>query len=272
MRTVTAKTPDGLNIAVQQWGNREGSEILFVHGFSQCHLSWRKQVLSDLAQSFHMVTYDLRGHGQSDKPLDAVFYTESQRWADEVMAVIAATGLRRPVLVGWSYGGRIVTDYLMKYGDDGIAGVEYVSAMTNRELNADSPAMKVMAGMASDDLITNLESTRALLRLCFAHPPTQDELETMLGFTMITPAKIRGYMRSRATPYEATLKGLQVPVLVTHGEEDQVCLVGVGRYTLKTVPTAKGSFYPGIGHSPCWEDPERFNKELSEFVKLANAR
>ncbi len=272
MRTVTVTTPDGVNVAVQEWGNRDGPDILFIHGFSQSHLSWTKQVSSDLAQTFHMVTYDLRGHGQSDKPLDAVFYTESDRWADEVRAVMEATGLRRPVLVGWSYGGRIVTDYLMKYGDGGIAGVEYVSAMTNRELNADSPALKVMAGMASESLTTNLESTRALLRLCFNRPPTQDEFETMVGFNMMTPAKVRGYMRSRPTPYEATLKRLQVPVLVTHGEEDKVCLAAVGRYTLKTVPGAKGSFYPGIGHSPSWEDPERFNEELTEFVKLANSR
>lgn len=272
MRTVTVKTPDGVNVAVQEWGNRDGPDILFIHGFSQSHVSWTKQVLSDLANTFHMVTYDLRGHGQSDKPLDAAFYTESHRWADEVMAVMEATSLRRPVLVGWSYGGRIVSDYLMKYGDAGIAGVEYVSANTNRELNAGSPALKVQAGMASESLITNLESTRAFVRLCFARPPTQDEFETMIGFNMMTPAKVRGYMGGRATPYEEILKRLQVPVLVTHGEEDKVVLIAVGRYTLKTVPCAKGSFYPGIGHSPFWEDTERFNKELTEFVKLANPR
>ena len=272
MRTVTVTTPDRVNVAVQEWGNRDGPDILFIHGFSQSHVSWTKQVLSNLANTFHMVTYDIRGHGQSDKPLDAVFYTESHRWADEVMAVMEATGLRRPVLVGWSYGGRIVSDYLMKYGDESIAGVEYVSANTNRELNAGAPALKVMAGMASDILTTNLENTRAFLRLCFARPPTQDEFETMVGFNMMTPAKVRGYMGSRATLYEATLKRLQVPVLVTHGEEDKVVLAAVGRYTLNTVPGAKGSFYPGIGHSPFWEDTERFNEELTAFVKLANPR
>jgi len=87
---------------------------------------------------------------------------------------------------------------------------------------------------------------------------------------MLTPSRIRGYMGNRATPYEATLKQLRVPVLVTHGEEDKVVLPAVGRYTLKTVPGAKGSFYPGIGHSPFWEDAKRFNKELTEFVKFVN--
>jgi pimeloyl-ACP methyl ester carboxylesterase len=132
--------------------------------------------------------------------------------------------------------------------------------------------LKVIAGMASESLTTNLESTRAFLRLCFARPPTQDEFETMVGFNMMTPAKVRGYMGRRATPYEATLTRLKIPVLVTHGEEDKVVLAAVGRYTLKTVPGAKGSFYLGIGHSPFWEDPERFNEELTEFVTLANPR
>jgi non-heme chloroperoxidase len=209
LRTLTIKTPDGVNVVVQKWGICEGPAILFVHGFSQSHLSWTKQVSSDLAHTFYMVTYDLRGHGQSDKPLEAVFYTESPRWADEVQAVMEGTGLRRPVLVGWSYGGRIVTDYLMKYGDKGVAGVAYVSANTNRDLNASSPALTVQAGMASDRLTTNLESTRAFVRLCFGRPPTQDEFETVVGFNMLTPAQVRGYMGSRATPYEATLKGLR---------------------------------------------------------------
>ena len=266
------KTPDKLNVAVQEWGDPKGPDILFVHGFSQSHLSWSKQVLSDLARTFHMVTYDLRGHGQSDKPLDAIFYIESHRWADELMAVMEATGVCRPVLVGWSYGGRIVSDYLMKYGDEAIAGVAYVGAMTNRELNQGSPALNVQAGMASDSLATNLKSTRAFLRLCFSCPPAADEFENMVRFNMMTPAKVRGYMANRATPYEATLKRLKIPVLVTHGEEDKVVLAAVGQYTLRTVPGAKGSFYSSIGHSPFWEDAERFNKELKELVESASVR
>ena len=272
LNTLTVKTPDGLKVNAQQWGRYDGPGILFIHGFSQSHLSWTKQVLSDLANIFHMVTYDLRGHGASDKPLEARFYNESPRWADEVAAVMDATGLYRPVLVGWSYGGRIVSDYLMKYGDDVIAGVEYVCANTNRDLNAGSPAFKVMAGMASKTFETNLQNTRAFVRLCFARPPTQDEFERIVEFNMQTPAEVRAYMAGRATPYEPTLKRLRVPVLVTHGEEDQIVLPPVGRYTLETVPEAKGSFYAGVGHSPFWEETERFNAELAEFVTLANGR
>ena len=77
-----------------------------------------------------MVTYDLRGHGDSDKPLDAAFYRESSRWAQELDSVIAGAHLQRPALVGWSYGGRVICDYLLSYGDDSIAGINFVGATT----------------------------------------------------------------------------------------------------------------------------------------------
>src|SRR5215217_1032079 len=94
--------------SAQDWGNPNGPEIIFIHGFSQSHLSWIKQVTSELANEFHMVTYDLRGHGNSDKPFEAERYRDSKTWGDELQAVMDATGLKRPVLVGWSYGGRIM--------------------------------------------------------------------------------------------------------------------------------------------------------------------
>ena len=67
-KPISVKTPDGLTISAQEWGNPAGPEILFIHGFSQSHLSWIRQVNSDLAKEFRIVTYDLRGHGNSDKP------------------------------------------------------------------------------------------------------------------------------------------------------------------------------------------------------------
>jgi pimeloyl-ACP methyl ester carboxylesterase len=105
-RNVAVTTPDGVRISAQEWGNPQGPEILLIHGFSQSHLSWLRQVRSDLAREFRMVTYDARGHGYSDKPAAPEYYKEARRWADEVQAVIDQVGLRKPVLVGWSYGGR----------------------------------------------------------------------------------------------------------------------------------------------------------------------
>jgi non-heme chloroperoxidase len=96
-----------------------------VHGWSQCDLCWSGQVDSQLAASFRMVTFDNRGHGMSDKPL-LPGYADERLWADDLAAVIDQTRLERPVLVAWSYGGLIVTDYARAHDDAGIAGINLV--------------------------------------------------------------------------------------------------------------------------------------------------
>ena len=87
-----------------------------------------RQVDSDLAKEFHIITYDLRGHGNSDKPLDPSRYQDSKAWGDEVQAVIDAAGLKRPVLVGWSYAGRVISDYVATHGAGKLAGINFVDA------------------------------------------------------------------------------------------------------------------------------------------------
>src|SRR5947209_11628864 len=72
------------------------------------------------------VSFDNRGHGMSDKPLNPDAYAEGRLWADDLAVVIETTRLERPVLVASSYGGYIVTDYLRAYGQADIAGINLV--------------------------------------------------------------------------------------------------------------------------------------------------
>ena len=58
----------GLRLHVREWGDREGPPILLIHGWSQSQLCWARQVAGGLAEDFHLVTFDLRGHGMSEKP------------------------------------------------------------------------------------------------------------------------------------------------------------------------------------------------------------
>src|SRR5262245_48763862 len=163
-KAVSVKTPDGLTISAQDWGNPNGPEILFIHGFSQSHLSWIKQVTSsDLAKEFHMVTYDLSGHGNSDKPFEPERYKTSKYWGDEVQAVMDATGLKRPVLVGWSYGGRVMADYLTTHGTAKLAGLNYVDAGQKSDPSFFGPNLRNLPLMASEDLATNIAATQAFL-------------------------------------------------------------------------------------------------------------
>src|SRR5437588_10892550 len=92
-KSISVKTPDGLTISAQEWGNPQGPEILLIHGFSQSHMSWMRQVNSDLAKEFRIITYDLRVHGKSDKPDDKTRYHDNKAWADAGKAIQHAVGL-----------------------------------------------------------------------------------------------------------------------------------------------------------------------------------
>jgi pimeloyl-ACP methyl ester carboxylesterase len=270
-KPLVVRTPDGVRIAAQEWGNPAGSEILFIHGFSQASMSWQRQVESDLATEFRLVTYDLRGHGNSDKSLEPEKYKESKAWADEVQAIIDAANFNRPVLVGWSYRGHVIADYLKVHGAAGLAGLNIVDAVvTKSDPSFYGDGLTVQPLMSSEDLAINIAATRTFLRNCFEKQPSQDDFEMMLAFNMMVPPKVRANMGGRTLSMDETLKALKLPVLVTHGATDKLALVAAAIHTAAIIPGAKLSVYDGVGHAPFWEDTARFNAELSAFVRAAN--
>jgi non-heme chloroperoxidase len=268
-KPIVVKTPDGLTISAQEWGNPAGAEILFIHGFSQSHLSWMRQVDSDLAREFRIITYDLRGHGNSDKPLEAARYRDSRAWGDEVQAVIDAAGLKRPVVVGWSYAGRVISDYLATHGAGQLAGINFVDAPIKADPALIGDNLKNLPLMASEDLITNIAATRAFLHGCFSKQPGADDYKTMLAFNMMVLPKVRAGLSGRPLDATEMMSILKLPVLVTHGAEDRNARLGAGQYTASVIPGARLSVYEGIGHSPFYEDAPRFNSELAAFVRAA---
>lgn len=266
------QTPDGVLLSAQEWGNPGGPELVFIHGFSQSHLSWSRQFGSELTKSLRIITYDIRGHGGSDKPLDQLYYRDHRRWADELKAVMDVAKLTKPVLVGWSFGGRIIAEYLMEYGDKNIAGINFVGAFTKVERDILGPATPAVLKMASENLSENIANTLAFLKFCTAKNLPPEEIQVMLAYNMVVPAQIRGHLLGRPAPYEDALKRITVPVLVSHGTEDNVALIPMADYTASVVSHAQLSIYEGIGHMPFWEATARYNRELGEFVTKANNR
>jgi non-heme chloroperoxidase len=211
----------------------------------------------------------LRGHGNSDKPLDPARYRDSSAWGDEVQAVMDAAGLKHPVLVGWSYAGRVISDYLATHGADKLAGINFVDAPIKADPALIGDNLKNMPLMASEDLATNIAATRTFVHGCFSRQPTADDFETMLAFNMMVPPKVRAGLSGRPLDATETMSKLKLPVLVTHGAEDRNAKVGAGKYTASVIPGAKLSIYDGIGHAPFYEDAPRFNAELAAFVRAA---
>ncbi len=259
--------PDGVKISVQEWGAEQGPELLFIHGFSLTHLCWRDQLCSELTERHRVITYDLRGHGGSDKPLDPRYYREPQRWADELKCVMAACGLKRPVLVAWSYGGRIVADYLAQFGDGDLGGINLVSVKANADPQFSRPVMAShQRTMASGDLETMIRGSIAFVEGCARHwePST---LKLFLAMCMLTPAEVRAAMLDRPLHLEDYLRTIQVPVLFTHGMHDSIAPPEAARYAHSVTPNSHISIFESAGHAPFVEDATRFNAELAAFVR-----
>jgi non-heme chloroperoxidase len=267
----------GVRLNVVETGNPAGRAVLFIHGWSQSHASWSRQLGSELLRErFRLVALDLRGHGDSDKPDDA--YGDSVLWADDVARTIGALDLRAPVLVGWSYGGFVINDYLRVHGDAAISGINYVAAATDmgidvgyrqrtdgwegvlRPPNAKEP--HAFSPLAEDAAA----AMRIFVRNCFATPlPHVDEL-MMLGINLRVPPRVRQALFSRTISNDDVLAAVRVPVLVTHGEQDRIVDCSTAQHIADTVPGAQLSLYPGIGHAPFWEDSGRFERELAALV------
>ena len=267
-------TPDGLTLAAQAQGDPASPEILLVHGLGQSRLSWTRQLHDPSLAGYRLVSFDLRGHGDSDKPADEAAYADGARWADDVAAVIAAAGLRRPVLVGWSLGGFVLLHYLRRHGGKRVAGVNLVDAVTR----FDPGLLSDLAGdyakrLGSEDLAVRSEAIAGFLQACFATPPPRAELDQMLVFNGMVPRALqRGILKMSDAGLDEAIMRLDAPLLVTFGEKDQMMHLPMAERVHRLNPRAELSVYPEAGHSPFYEDPRRFNRELAALVERAVPR
>jgi non-heme chloroperoxidase len=262
------RSSDGLILAGYESGNPLGPEILFIHGFSQCSLAWENQFSSSaLTRDFRLIAFDIRGHGASEKPTRLSRYADDMLFANDVHYAMEAFNLKRPVLVGWSYAGRIVSDYVTAHGTGRIAGINYVCARTNNDAAFDGPGTELLGDMTGSDLDANIKATRGFIRACYEKQPSPEDFKTVFDYNMLVPPSIRGAHLSRPASDGSILAKLDVPVLVTQGSEDKLVLRGLGEFTAAVVPGARLSMYEAIGHSPFAEDAPRFNHELMEFVR-----
>ncbi len=264
--------PDGVAVAVGEWGNPAGPEILFIHGLAQSTLSFNRQIASALARDFRIVAYDLRGHGLSDKPLDPACYQDGRRWADEVQAVIAAKRLQRPVLVGWSLGGRVLRQYLMTYGDRQLSGVNILAARPFEVDRVVGPGSRAMAADGRRDLAGRIDTAVKFLRACYEKQPGEQDFVTAVAYNMMIPFEVRdaiGGWRTDPDDVRDAFAKVRVPTLVTHGRRDQLILPQAAEMSAAAIPGARISWYDDCGHSPFYEDAPRYNRELAEFAAAA---
>jgi pimeloyl-ACP methyl ester carboxylesterase len=182
---------------------------------------------------------------------------------------MAAKGLKRPVLVGWSMGGRVIRQYLINYGDAEIAGVNFVASQVIEEPRFRGPG----APKALPDQLTlaeEIDHAIAFLDGCFSKKPSEAAFRRALGYNVRVPAAVRRAIAGWSTAAPLTIEALRkvrVPVLITHGRQDSVVLPAAAEMTAAAIKHARLSCFDDCGHSPFAEDAARFNDELLAFVK-----
>ena len=267
-KQIYATTPDNVEIAIQEYGNPNGAEIVLIHGLLGSHLDWIKQTdKTSVLSKYRLITYDLRGHGLSGKPLTAASYKDGKLWGDELRTVIAAAKLKRPMLVGWSLGGVVITNYLENYGDAKIAGAVYVDGVIELKPEFLKPHPATTKAVSSDDLGTYLEGVREFVEQCFYTQPDTATFNLLYAnAAMASPVMTKAVNTGISIPFDSALPKVSVPVLLIYGENDDLVDRRMVERGHKLMPRAEVSFYAKTGHAPFLEKSERFNQEIEKFV------
>jgi pimeloyl-ACP methyl ester carboxylesterase len=267
----------GLPLNVAIGGNPDGPPIIFIHGMAFSYLAFETQFNSDLAKDFKLIAFDLRGHGNSGKPWRKEDAADPNIYADDVAAVIAGTGAKKPVIVGWSYGGFVAADYVRKYGTDNLAGLNLVASLAGLVQqpppvgNISPEELKRRAVMQGGgnikDNLTIINETGKM----FEFPGISDELRDVIRTSAImVPAYFRRASMGRSLDHQDVVPKMTMPLLVTMGANDIAQNAEPFNRLKAALPKAKYSVYEGVGHLPFAQDPVRFNRELAEFVKAVN--
>jgi pimeloyl-ACP methyl ester carboxylesterase len=167
--------------------------------------------------------------------------------------------------------GSYLGDYLGKYGASRIAGINLVAAsntlggpLFTKQAGA---AFAGAAGLFSDSLSDQMAASFAINKFMTAKPMDAATEIAAFGWLHLLPVAPRRVMFARDADHREQYRKAGVPVLVSHGRDDQIVLPAAAEQLRELVPTAELSWYEAVGHSPHWEGHERFNRELAAFAR-----
>ncbi len=278
LRYQTVEGEGGVPLNVVSAGDPSRPALLLVHGIGQSHVSFEAQLRGSIPAQFHVVSFDLRGHGNSGKPWNATDYTDSAKWAGDVRRVIEALGLRKPVLLGWSYGTLVVADYLRHHGTNDLSGIVLTGAYGGLTPPPPPAPPAIAERMArnrelqwSADPLENAAAARATAAQLTARDMGDEWRARAAQIAMMLPAYARRHMFDRSLANLDLIGKIDVPMMIVVGGKDlstpeaaaRELAAKLERQGVRTVV----SVYPDAGHSPFAEEPARFNAELAEFVR-----
>ena len=272
MSTITTK--DGTDIFYKDWGT--GQPIVFHHGWPLSSDDWDAQMLFFLARGYRVIAHDRRGHGRSSQPS---FGNEMDTYADDVAELTAALDLKDAVHIGHSTGGGEVARYLGRHGTARVAKAVLVSAvppiMVKTEANPGGLPIAVFDGLR-DQLAANRAQFYKDLPFPFygynregatISQGVMDHwwLQGMMGSAQAHYECIKAFSE---TDFTEDLKKIDVPVLVLHGDDDQIVpYADAGVLSAKLVQQPTLKIYPGFPHGMLTVHPDVLNADILAFIK-----
>jgi non-heme chloroperoxidase len=250
-----------------------GPTIFLLHGLTMNHKCFRHN-RGPLAGSHRVVTMDMRAHGSSAKLAQNWTLDQASR---DVRTVIDTLGLNDVTLVGWSMGTTVIHNYVENFGGERLRAAAFIDMTPNpvREPDWEHCVFGVLDRKGALEVLRDLFQDRsavqsAFVSACFkdGQVPDDETAEWWLAETMLTPSEaLAAFWVSAVTQdWRAQLPTFPVPVLLCYGAHSATYPTDLGLYLEKEIPTSRLVIFDNSGHSPCWEEPDRFNSELAQFV------
>jgi non-heme chloroperoxidase len=273
MSTITTK--DGVEIFYKDWG--KGQPIVFSHGWPLSADDWDTQMLFFLKHGYRVIAHDRRGHGRSSQVSDG---HDMDHYADDLAALTAHLDLKDAIHVGHSTGGGEVAHYLGRHGESRVAKAVLVSAvppiMVKTPANPGGLSIEVFDGLRK-----SLADNRAQFYLDFAGgpfygfnrpgaKPIPGVIQNWWRQGMIGSAKAHyeGIKAFSETDFTDDLKKITVPVLVMHGDDDQIVpYADSAPLSAKLVKNGTLKTYKGFPHGMPATNADTINADLLAFLR-----
>ena len=269
-------TDDGTEIFYKDWGS--GQPIVFSHGWPLSSDDWDTQMMFFLLHGYRVIAHDRRGHGRSTQTSDG---HDMDHYADDLAAVTAHLDLQNAIHVGHSTGGGEVARYLARHGESRVAKAVLISSvpplMVKTDANPGGLPKEVFDGLQEQigdqsGAVLPRPARGAVLR--FQPPggrsPSQGIIENWWRQGMMGGAKAHydGIVAFSQTDFTEDLKKITVPVLVMHGDDDQIVpYADSGPLSAKLVKNGTLKTYSGFPHGMPTTEAETINADLLAFFK-----
>lgn len=241
--------------------------LLMIHGFPLNSNMWVPQI-DDLANFARVIAPDLRGHGQSDAipgPYNV------KMLADDCAGLLGYLNVSTPFVVcGLSMGGYIALEFYRQYSDY-VAGL----ILTATQAKADSAEAKAKRDKTAETARQEGPTAvgKAMLPKLFA-PETYEQDQELVEFVegIVEKASLEGVVGALAAMRDrpdstSHLAEIDVPVLIIHGEKDQLISVEEAKAMANAIPNARLVIIPDAGHLPNLEQPDAFNDAVIDFLE-----